>query len=97
MLLPTRELPAIGGHSDGRSPAPPPGGVHRLGEGQEPRCQGHSEGQPRAFPEEHRLETPVKELNDEVMRTYHSHDFKTDLLNDTRTRLQHTQDELTAT
>jgi septal ring factor EnvC (AmiA/AmiB activator) len=42
------------------------------------------------------LETRVKELNDELMRTYHSRDFKIDDLDDTRTRLQHTQDELTA-
>jgi peptidoglycan hydrolase CwlO-like protein len=31
-----------------------------------------------------------------LMRTYRSRDFKTNLLNDTRTRLQHAQDELTA-
>jgi chromosome segregation ATPase len=30
------------------------------------------------------------------MRTYHTHDFKTDDLDDTRTQLQHAQDELTA-
>jgi chromosome segregation ATPase len=30
------------------------------------------------------------------MRTYRSRDFKTDDLDDTRTRLQHAQDELTA-
>jgi peptidoglycan hydrolase CwlO-like protein len=30
------------------------------------------------------------------MRTYHSRNFKTVDLDDTRTRLQHTQDELTA-
>jgi chromosome segregation ATPase len=42
-----------------------------------------------------RLETCVKELNDELMRTYHSRDFKTDLLDDARTQLHHTQDELT--
>jgi chromosome segregation ATPase len=30
------------------------------------------------------------------MRTYHSCDFKTDDLDDTRTRLQHARDELTA-
>jgi NADPH-dependent ferric siderophore reductase len=29
------------------------------------------------------LETRVKELNDELMRTYHSRDFKTDLIDDT--------------
>jgi chromosome segregation ATPase len=43
-----------------------------------------------------RLETRIRELNDELMRTYHSRDFKTDDLHDTYTRLQHTQDELTA-
>jgi hypothetical protein len=36
----------------------------------------------------------VKELNDELMRTYHSRDFKNDLLDDAQTRLQHAQDEL---
>jgi anaerobic ribonucleoside-triphosphate reductase len=36
-----------------------------------------------------RLETCVKELNDELMRTYHSRDIKTDLLDDARTRVQH--------
>jgi chromosome segregation ATPase len=43
-----------------------------------------------------RLETCIKELNDELMRTYRSHDFKADDLDNTRTRLQHAQDELTA-
>jgi chromosome segregation ATPase len=38
----------------------------------------------------------IRELNDELMRTYRSHDFKTDDLDDTRTRLQPAQDELTA-
>jgi hypothetical protein len=33
------------------------------------------------------LETRIRELNDELMRTYRSRDFKTDDLNDTRTRL----------
>jgi septal ring factor EnvC (AmiA/AmiB activator) len=42
------------------------------------------------------LEKRVKELNDELIRVYRSHDFKTDNLDDTRTRLQHAQDELTA-
>jgi chromosome segregation ATPase len=42
------------------------------------------------------LETRIRELNDELMMTYRSRDFKTDDLNDTRTRLQHAQDELTA-
>jgi hypothetical protein len=42
------------------------------------------------------LETRVRELNDELMRTYRSRDFKTDDLDDTRTRLQQAQDEMTA-
>jgi septal ring factor EnvC (AmiA/AmiB activator) len=32
-------------------------------------------------------ETGIKELNDELMRTYRSRDFKTDYLDDTHTRL----------
>jgi C4-dicarboxylate-specific signal transduction histidine kinase len=43
-----------------------------------------------------RLETRIRELNDELMRIYRSRDFKTDDLDDTCTRLQHTQDELVA-
>jgi hypothetical protein len=43
-----------------------------------------------------RLETHIRELSDELMRTYRSPDFKTDDLDDTRTRLQHAQDELVA-
>jgi septal ring factor EnvC (AmiA/AmiB activator) len=42
------------------------------------------------------LETHISKLNDELMRTYRSRDFKTNDLDDTRTRLQHTQDELVA-
>jgi chromosome segregation ATPase len=43
-----------------------------------------------------RLETRIRELSVELMRTYRSRDFKTDDLDDTRTRLQHAQDELVA-
>jgi septal ring factor EnvC (AmiA/AmiB activator) len=43
-----------------------------------------------------RLKTRIRELNDELMSTYHSRDFKTDKLDDTCTRLQHAQDELVA-
>jgi chromosome segregation ATPase len=43
-----------------------------------------------------RLETRIRLLKDELMRTYRSRDFKTDDLDDTRTRLQHAQDELVA-
>jgi septal ring factor EnvC (AmiA/AmiB activator) len=42
-----------------------------------------------------RLETRIRELIDELMRTYYSRDFRTDDLDDTCTRLQHAQDELT--
>jgi septal ring factor EnvC (AmiA/AmiB activator) len=42
------------------------------------------------------LESRIRELNDELMRTYHSHDLNTVDLDDTRTWLQHAQDELTA-
>jgi chromosome segregation ATPase len=43
-----------------------------------------------------RLETRIRELNDELMRAYRTHDFKTDDLDNIYTRLQHAQDELTA-
>jgi hypothetical protein len=43
-----------------------------------------------------RLETCIRELNDQLMWTYHSCHFKTDDLDDTRTWLQHAQDELVA-
>jgi chromosome segregation ATPase len=44
-----------------------------------------------------RLETHIRELNDELMRNYCSYDFKTDDLDNTRNRLQHARDELVAT
>jgi chromosome segregation ATPase len=44
--------------------------------------------------ENHRLEAHVKELNDELMRTYRSHDMKSDFLDDARTQLNNVQDEL---
>jgi septal ring factor EnvC (AmiA/AmiB activator) len=37
--------------------------------------------------EDHRLEARVKELNDELMRTYHSRDVTSDILNEARTQL----------
>jgi hypothetical protein len=43
-----------------------------------------------------RLETRIRELSDELMRTYRSRDFKTDNLDDTRPQLHHTQDEMVA-
>jgi chromosome segregation ATPase len=44
--------------------------------------------------ENNRLEARVKELNDELMSTYRSHDIKSDFLDDASTRLKNTQDEL---
>jgi chromosome segregation ATPase len=44
--------------------------------------------------ENHCLEAQVEELNDELMRTYHSSDVKSDFLDDARTRLKNAQDEL---
>jgi chromosome segregation ATPase len=76
---------------------PQPSGVRRSGEGQELSHQGHLEGQRELRQKNARLETHIRELNNEFMRTYRSRDFKTDDLDDTRTQLQHTQDELTAT
>jgi chromosome segregation ATPase len=46
--------------------------------------------------ENHCLEARIKELNDELMRTYHSHDVKSDFLDDARTWLKNTQDALVA-
>jgi hypothetical protein len=43
------------------------------------------------------LETRIRELNDELMRTYRSRDIKTHNLDDTHSRLQHALDNLTAT
>jgi C4-dicarboxylate-specific signal transduction histidine kinase len=43
-----------------------------------------------------RLETRIRELDDKLMRTHRSRDFKTDDVDDTHTRLQHAQDELVA-
>jgi hypothetical protein len=53
-------------------------------------------GNRELFQKNARLETRIKEPNDELMMTYHSRDFKDDVLDDIRTRLQHAQDELTA-
>jgi hypothetical protein len=46
--------------------------------------------------ENHRLEARIKELNDELMRTYRSCNVKSDFLDDAHTRLKNTQDELVA-
>jgi chromosome segregation ATPase len=53
-------------------------------------------GNRELFQKNARLEIRIRELDDELMRTYYSRGFKTDNLNNTHTRLQHTQDELTA-
>jgi septal ring factor EnvC (AmiA/AmiB activator) len=44
--------------------------------------------------ENHHLEACIKELNDELIRTYRSRNVKSNFLNDARTRLKKTQDEL---
>jgi hypothetical protein len=44
----------------------------------------------------HRLEACIKELNDELMRTYRSRDMKSDFLDDARSWLKNAQDELVA-
>jgi hypothetical protein len=46
--------------------------------------------------ENHHLEARVKEMNDELMRTYHSRNVKSNFLDDARTWLKNTQDELVA-
>jgi hypothetical protein len=46
--------------------------------------------------ENHCLEARVKELNDKLMRTYHSHNVNLDFLDDARTRLKNTQDKSVA-
>jgi chromosome segregation ATPase len=46
--------------------------------------------------ENHRLKARIKELNDELMRTYHSREMKSDFLDNARTRLKNAQDELVA-
>jgi chromosome segregation ATPase len=46
--------------------------------------------------ENHRLEARVKQLNDELMRTYRSRDVKSDFLDDACKWLKNTQDELVA-
>jgi chromosome segregation ATPase len=46
--------------------------------------------------ENHCLEAHIKELNDELMRTYRSRNMKSNFLDDDRTWLKNTQDELFA-
>jgi hypothetical protein len=53
------------------------------------------EGNPELLQKNTHLETCIRELNDELMRTYRSRDFMTDDHDDTRTWLWHDQDELT--
>jgi chromosome segregation ATPase len=53
-------------------------------------------GNQELFQKNARLEIRIRELDDELMRTYYNRGFKTDNLNNTHTRLQHAQDELTA-
>jgi septal ring factor EnvC (AmiA/AmiB activator) len=91
MLLPARELPASGGHSDGC-----PLRLHLeeyAGQVKAKNCtiMDIQKGNRELLQKNACLEMHVKELNDELMRTYHSRDFKTDNLDDTHTRLQHAQ------
>jgi chromosome segregation ATPase len=53
-------------------------------------------GNQELLQENHRLEARVKELNDELMRTYRSRVVKSDFLDDAYTRLKNAQDELVA-
>jgi chromosome segregation ATPase len=55
--------------------------------------KGIKQGNRELLQKNARLETCIRELSDELMRTYRSRDFKTDDLDDTRTRLRHAQDE----
>jgi chromosome segregation ATPase len=52
-------------------------------------------GNRELFQKNVRLEIRIRELDDELMRICCSRGFKTDNLNNTHTRLQHAQDELT--
>jgi chromosome segregation ATPase len=90
-----RELPASGGHSDG-------GHLRlRLEEfAGQMKAKNHTikdiqKGNCELLQKNARLETHVKELNDELMRTYRSCDIKADDLDDMHTWLQHAQDKLT--
>jgi chromosome segregation ATPase len=52
-------------------------------------------GNQELLQQNHRLKMRVKELNDELMRTYRSRDVESGFLDDARAWLQHTQNELT--
>jgi hypothetical protein len=58
--------------------------------------EGIQKGNRELLQENRCLGACLKEMSDELMRTYRSRDVKTDLLDDARTRLQHTQAKLTA-
>jgi chromosome segregation ATPase len=70
--------------------------VRQSGEGQDRVIKDIQKGNRELLQKNTRLETRIRKLNDELMRTYHSHDFKIDDLDDTRTQLKHAQDELVA-
>jgi septal ring factor EnvC (AmiA/AmiB activator) len=53
-------------------------------------------GNHKLLQENHCLEAPVKELNDELMKTYHNRNVKSDYLDDAHTRWKNAQDELVA-
>jgi hypothetical protein len=56
----------------------------------------NQKGNHELLQENHRLEVHIKELNDELMGTYRSHNVKSDFLDDTRNRLKNAHDELVA-
>jgi chromosome segregation ATPase len=58
------------------------------------RLKDIQKGNHELLQENHRLEARVKEPNDELMKTYHSHDVKSYFLDDARTRLKNAQDKL---
>jgi septal ring factor EnvC (AmiA/AmiB activator) len=53
-------------------------------------------GDRKFLQENHRLEACVKELNDELMRTYRSRNMKSNFLDDAHTQVKNAQDELVA-
>jgi chromosome segregation ATPase len=96
-LCPTHELHVLGGTTTGAYQ------LIRLEEyDHQVSAENHlikdiQKGNHELLQENHRLEALIKELNDELMKAYRSHDVKSDFLDDARTWLKNTQDELVAT
>jgi hypothetical protein len=84
-LARARELSTSGGHGNGRSPVPPSGGVCDQVKAKNHVVKDIQKGNRELLQKNARLEMRIIELNDELMRTYRSRDFKTDDLDDTRT------------